>query len=87
MSEPKKKIVHWMGGVLTERRESVAHYPACVSGSRAYAIASEADRGTYERAAVTCSRCRAWVAKSDSYRAATARLNRIKRDAIRGDSG
>ena len=62
------KPVHWMGGVTTETRQTFAHYPACVSGSRAYAIAADPDRGTYERAAVTCTRCRAWVAKSDAYR-------------------
>lgn len=66
MSKPKT-TVHWMGGVKTARRESFPHYPACVSGDRAREIARDPDRGTYQRAEVTCSRCRAWVAKSDAY--------------------
>ena len=53
MRPPK---MHWAGGAILKRGNSVPGYPCCCSGDRAEAI-KRRDEQTYDRDKVTCKRC------------------------------
>lgn len=76
--KPPRWSVHWLGGVDTETRQAFKGFPACVSGDRAWKVANDPERGTYDRPKVTCTRCLAWLKKGDAYQVVCARLERIR---------
>jgi hypothetical protein len=70
-AEVQHRATHWAGGVRYRvGREGVVYmlpgWPACCSGDRAESIRAQHAQ-TFDRAAVTCARCRELLAKSDAY--------------------
>ena len=56
--------IHWGGGIDLPGRKMLRGWPCCSSGNRAVTIRRDGMLNHNNPEAVTCKRCRVWLAKA-----------------------